>query len=79
MTGKIDIEKGRVIQNNFYDTPVLRHNDAPAIDVVLMPAGPTAYGTGEHCVSAVAPALVAAYFAATGKRIRALPMSEAMA
>jgi len=79
MTGKITIEKGRVVQNNFYDVPVLRHNQAPPIEVVIMPSGPTAFGTGEHCTSAIAPALVNAYFAATGKRIRTLPMIDNMA
>ncbi len=79
LMGKATIEKGRVVQNNFYDAPVLRHNQAPAIEVVVMPSGPTAFGTGEHCVGAVAPALVGAYFAATGKRIRALPISDALA
>ncbi|HXP94313.1 MAG TPA: molybdopterin cofactor-binding domain-containing protein [Candidatus Binatia bacterium] len=79
LMGKATIEKGRVVQNNFYDAPVLRHNQAPAIEVLVMPSGPTAFGTGEHCVGAVAPALVGAYFAATGKRIRALPISDALA
>jgi isoquinoline 1-oxidoreductase beta subunit len=76
LTGKITIDKGRVVQHNFYDAPVLRHNQAPDIEVALMPSGPTAFGTGEHCTAAVAPALVGAYFAATGKRIRTLPMSD---
>jgi isoquinoline 1-oxidoreductase subunit beta len=79
LNGKITIAKGRVVQNNFYDAPVLRHNQAPEIEVALMPSGPTAYGTGEHCTSAIAPALVGAYFAATGKRIRTLPISDALA
>ncbi len=78
LMGKIAIEKGRVVQNNFYDAPVLRHNQAPSIEVILMPPGPVAYGTGEHCTSAVGPALVNAYFAATGKRVRSLPFNDAL-
>jgi isoquinoline 1-oxidoreductase beta subunit len=78
LMGKVAIEKGRVVQNNFYDAPVLRHNQAPQIDVILMPPGPVAFGTGEHCTSAVGPALAGAYFAATGKRIRSLPFNDAI-
>ena len=78
LSGKIAIEKGRVVQNNFYDAPVLRHNQAPQIEVLVMPSGPVAFGTGEHCTSAVGPALAGAYFAATGKRIRSLPFTDAI-
>jgi isoquinoline 1-oxidoreductase beta subunit len=79
INGKITIKDGRVQQNNFYDAPVLRHNQAPMVEVVLLPGSGKAYGTGEHNVGATAPALVNAYFAATGKRIRALPMVDSMA
>jgi isoquinoline 1-oxidoreductase subunit beta len=78
INGKITIKDGRVQQNNFYDAPVMRHDKAPFVEVVLLPGSGKAWGTGEHCTSAVGPALVNAYFAATGKRIRTLPMIDEM-
>ena len=80
--GEISFEKGRVMQTNFHDYEVTRINQAPAeIHVHLMesqydrPLG----GAGEPGLPPIAPALTNAIFAATGKRIRALPIGDQLA
>ena len=73
--GSIDIREGAVVQSNFHDYPVLRMAEAPATTVELVPAqGRLPAGVGEPGVPPVAPALVNALFAATGKRHRTLPI-----
>ncbi len=77
LLGEITFEKGRVKQSNFYDYEVLRHNASPRVirthlvnnDHALPPGG-----VGEPPVPPVAPALCNAIFAATGKRVRSLPV-----
>ena len=78
LTGKITIAHGRVEQHNFYDYTVLRQEDAPAVAVTIVssPAKPT--GIGELGVPPIAPAVANAVFAATGKRIRKLPIDPAI-
>lgn len=77
LTSEITFEKGRVKQSNFHDYEVLRHNASPRVirthlvnDDHTLPPG----GVGEPPVPPVAPALCNAIFAATGKRIRNLPV-----
>lgn len=77
LTSEITFEKGRVKQSNFHDYEVLRHNASPRTirthlvnDDHALPPG----GVGEPPVPPVAPALCNAIFAATGKRIRSLPV-----
>ncbi|WP_278486831.1 xanthine dehydrogenase family protein molybdopterin-binding subunit [Achromobacter insolitus] len=77
LTSEITFEKGRVKQSNFHDYEVLRHNASPRVirthlvnDDHALPPG----GVGEPPVPPVAPALCNAIFAATGKRIRNLPV-----
>jgi isoquinoline 1-oxidoreductase beta subunit len=77
LTGKITIEKGRVAQNNFYDYTVLRHDQAPHIETVILPSTAHPTGVGELSTPPVAPAVANAWFAATGKRLRSLPFSDA--
>jgi isoquinoline 1-oxidoreductase beta subunit len=78
LTGKITIAKGRVQQNNFYDYTVLRHDAAPRIETVLIASTAKPTGIGELSTPPVAPALANAYFSATGKRVRQLPLLDAM-
>jgi isoquinoline 1-oxidoreductase subunit beta len=78
LTGKITIDHGKVMQNNFYDYTVLRMPDAPAVDVQVVPSTEKPTGMGEICTPPIAPAIGNAIFALTGKRIRQLPFSDAV-
>lgn len=72
--GEISIEKGRPVQSNFHDYPVLRMNEMPFIDTIIVPSTGPMGGGGEPATPPVAPALCAAIYAATGQRIRKLPI-----
>jgi isoquinoline 1-oxidoreductase subunit beta len=71
---EITIENGRVQQHNFYDYPMLRMFESPEIEVHIVPSELSPTGVGEPSVPPVAPALANAIFAATGKRVRRLPI-----
>jgi isoquinoline 1-oxidoreductase beta subunit len=73
--GEITIKDGRVEQTNFGDYRVLRIHEVPAIDVHLVKSAEAPGGIGEPGTSCVMPALTNAIFAATGKRIRKLPIA----
>jgi isoquinoline 1-oxidoreductase subunit beta len=72
--GEVTVKNGRVEQSNFNDYRVLRINETPAIDVHLVPSREAPGGIGEPGTAVTAPALANAVFAATGKRIRKLPL-----
>ncbi|HTD68616.1 MAG TPA: xanthine dehydrogenase family protein molybdopterin-binding subunit [Candidatus Limnocylindria bacterium] len=72
--GEITFEKGRVKQRNFHDYPMLRMNEMPEVEAHIVPSTEKMGGVGEPGVPPVAPALANAIFAATGKRIRRLPI-----
>ena len=72
--GEITLKGGRVEQSNFHDYPMLRMNETPAIEVYIVNSNEQPGGMGEAGTSAIAPALTNAIFAATGKRIRKLPV-----
>jgi isoquinoline 1-oxidoreductase beta subunit len=72
--GEITIKDGRVEQTNFSDYRVLRINEAPKIAVTLVKSPDAPGGVGEPGTACVMPALANAVFAATGKRIRKLPV-----
>lgn len=72
--GEISLEKGQVQQSNFHDYPMLRMNEMPVIEVHIAPSTAKMGGAGEPGVPPIAPALANALFAATGKRIRKLPV-----
>ncbi len=74
--GEITIKDGRVEQTNFGDYRVLRINEVPRIDVTLVKSLEAPGGIGEPGTSCVMPALTNAIFAATGKRIRKLPVGD---
>ena len=71
--GEITVDKGRVQQFNFDTYRVMRNNEVPPIDIVLVDSKDKPGGIGEPAVSLVAPAIGNAIFAATGKRVRRTP------
>ncbi len=74
LRGAITIERGRVQQNNFNDYQMLRIHEMPIVDVHMVSSEEAPTGAGEFAVPPVAPALCNAIFAATGKRVRRLPI-----
>ena len=75
--GKVTLKDGLVEQSNFHDYPLLRISEMPAIDVHIVPSTEKPSGVGEPGVPVIAPAVANALAAATGKRVRALPLSLA--
>jgi isoquinoline 1-oxidoreductase subunit beta len=73
--GAITLKNGRVEQSNFHDYPMLSINEMPKVEVFIMPSEEKPSGVGEPGVPPVAAAVTNAIFAATGKRIRRLPIS----
>lgn len=69
----ITFKNGIVEQNNFYDSPVPRMNEAPPVEVHILADGGRIKGVGEPGIPPFAPALANAIFAATGKRYRKMP------
>jgi isoquinoline 1-oxidoreductase beta subunit len=74
--GEITIKEGRVEQSNFHDHRLMRLREMPKVEVVIAPSGGFWGGIGEPGQAAIAPAVVNALFAATGKRIRSLPLKN---
>lgn len=74
--GEITIKDGRVEQENFNTYPMLKMDEMPKVDTVIMPSGGFWGGVGEPTIAAAAPAVLNAIYAATGKRIRDLPISK---
>jgi isoquinoline 1-oxidoreductase beta subunit len=73
---KLDIEKGRVVQSNFHDYPVMRMADMPEIDITIVQGDVNKpSGVGELSNPGVAPAIANALFALTGKRQRSTPLN----
>ena len=76
MYGEITIQDGRVEQNNFYDYEMLRMSTAPKIETHIINSGFDIGGAGEPSTPPAAAALANAIFAATGKRVRQLPLGN---
>jgi isoquinoline 1-oxidoreductase beta subunit len=75
LKGAITIDKGRAQQGNFDRYDMLRMDEMPQIEVHIVPSEADPGGVGEASVPPIAPAVTNAIFAATGKRIRTLPIS----
>jgi isoquinoline 1-oxidoreductase beta subunit len=75
--GEITIKNGRVEQTNFDTYQILRMNEAPAVEVHIVQNSEPPGGMGECGTSAIVPAVANAIFAATGKRLRKLPVDTA--
>lgn len=74
LKGSITIDRGRVQQQNFHQYDVLRIDEMPVVEVHIVPSQNPPGGIGEASTPAIAPAVANAVFAATGKRIRKLPI-----
>jgi isoquinoline 1-oxidoreductase beta subunit len=73
--GRLTIENGAVVESNFDDQPVVRMNECPSIETHIVTSTEAPGGMGEVGTPGVAPAIMNAIFAATGKRIRSLPLN----
>jgi isoquinoline 1-oxidoreductase beta subunit len=74
--GQVTFKNGRVEQSNFHDYRPLRINEAPVIEVHIVKSSESPGGMGEPGTSCLAPAVTNAIFAATGKRLRKLPIDS---
>jgi isoquinoline 1-oxidoreductase beta subunit len=75
--GACTVKDGRIEQTNFDSYPVMRMADMPRVESIVMPSGGFWGGVGEPTIAVAAPAVLNAIFAATGKRIRELPLQQA--
>ena len=76
LRAKITLANGRIQQSNFNDFDLLRMNQMPRIDVIVLQGGDKPGGMGETAVPLVAPAIANAVFALTGRRVRSLPLAD---
>jgi isoquinoline 1-oxidoreductase subunit beta len=76
--GEITVDRGRAQQSNFHDYPLLRIDEVPRLEIVFVRSTEPPSGLGEPPLSPVAPAVANAVFSATGRRIRTLPLQQAM-
>ncbi|HEX2724831.1 MAG TPA: molybdopterin cofactor-binding domain-containing protein [Beijerinckiaceae bacterium] len=75
--GEITIKNGRVEQENFDTYEMMRINEMPQVDSIVLPSGGFWGGVGEPTIFVAAPAVLNAIFAATGKRVRSIPLKDA--
>jgi isoquinoline 1-oxidoreductase subunit beta len=74
--GECTVKDGRIEQENFDTYNVLRMDEMPKVETIVMPSGGFWGGVGEPTIAVAAPAVLNAIFAATGKRIRSLPLKN---
>jgi isoquinoline 1-oxidoreductase beta subunit len=73
---ELDLEKGRIVQSNFHEYPLLRITDAPKVETHFLLTDNPPTGIGEPALPPLTPAVCNAVYAACGKRIRTLPISK---
>lgn len=71
-----NVKDGRIVESNFHDFPLPKLTDMPKVETILVPTGGFWGGHGEPGILALTPAICNAIFAATGKRIRSLPLKQ---
>ncbi|WP_140631013.1 xanthine dehydrogenase family protein molybdopterin-binding subunit [Methylibium rhizosphaerae] len=74
--GECTVKDGRIEQDNFSSYPVVQMEHMPAVETVIVPSGGFWGGVGEPTIAVAAPAVLNAIFAATGQRIRELPLKK---
>ncbi len=74
--GECTVKDGRIEQTNFHDYNSMRIAEMPKVEAIVMPSGDFWGGVGEPTIFVAAPAVLNALFAATGKRIRAIPLKN---
>ena len=72
--GNLELDAGAIRESNFHDYPILRMNEAPEVEVIIVDSGTEPTGVGEPGLPPIAPAVANAVFAATGQRLRSLPL-----
>lgn len=75
--GEVDLVDGAVKQSNFHDYPILRMNEAPEVDVVIIDSNEDPTGVGEPGLPPIAPAVANAVYKASGQRLRSMPFKLA--
>jgi isoquinoline 1-oxidoreductase beta subunit len=73
--GEINIDDGKVQQSNFHDYRIVKMSAAPAVDVYIISSSAEPSGVGEPATPVIAPAVANAVYAATGQRLRSLPLT----
>lgn len=72
--GDLEIENGTIKESNFHDYPILRMNEAPEVEVIIVDSEEAPTGVGEPGLPPIAPAVANAIYAITGQRLRSLPL-----
>ncbi len=77
ITCNLELENGSIKQSNFHDYPILRMDEAPEVEVVIVQSDEAPTGVGEPGLPPIAPAVANAVYKATSQRLRSLPLSLA--
>jgi isoquinoline 1-oxidoreductase beta subunit len=74
--GELNVDKGRIVETNFHNYRILQLADMPKVETVIVPTYDFWGGVGEPTICVVAPAVMNAIYAATGKPVRSLPLKN---